>query len=116
MIRSRRNFMLSWRCASVETGAVLSGYFAWMHAMICGPVGRAQLPPLPGGGFCGGGCVGGGAAGVRNVWTPLQPLVVSPSLARTRQKKDELAARFAAVNDVCPEPSPTTVAATRWPN
>src|SRR5262245_53724790 len=71
MTRSRRNFMLSWRCDSVETGAVLSGYLAWMHAMICGPVGNAQPPLPPGGGLGGFGGFGGATTGVRNADTLL---------------------------------------------
>src|SRR5262245_22332616 len=112
--RSRRNFMLSCRCDSDPTGAVLSGYFAWMHATTCGPVGSAQLPPPPPGGGGGGG--GGGAAGVRNACVALQPLIVSLSPARTRQESVVSGASAELLNRVCPEPSLTMPAAMRRPN
>src|SRR6185436_3509763 len=117
MMRSRRNSMLACRCANVETGAVLSGYFAWMHAITCGPVGSAQEPAgtgVPGVGVGPG--LGAGAAGVLNVCVALHALVVSRSLDRDRQYIVSPLESGELLNEVWPAPSLTMPAATSLVN
>src|SRR5690349_19651841 len=113
MTRSRRNAMFACRCDSEETGAVLSGYFAWMQAMTCGPVGRAQEPAGAGGPGVGPGPgLGAGGAGVLNVCVGLHALVVSRSLDRVRQYIVRPLGSGELLNVVWPAPSLTIPAAT----
>src|SRR6188768_2422149 len=81
-------------------------YLARSHSTIfCGlpeTHGPPLLPPLVGIGLDGG--VGGFGAGVRNTRVELQPLELSPSLARTRQKWSVPSASWELLKVVSPVP------------
>src|SRR5262245_8975745 len=83
--------------------------FARSHSTIA--CGLLELHGAPGFGEGFGDGPGAGAAGVRNVCVMLQPLAVSPSLARTRQKSDEPFGRGELLKVVWPAPSFTMPAA-----
>src|SRR5215203_2185499 len=86
MTRSRRNFMFSWRSPTEPTGTRFSGYLAAMQLTIAGPLPSAHPLPLPGEGDGDGAGEGEPAvAGVLKLRIGDQALVVSPSVARTRQ-------------------------------
>ena len=88
--------------------------FARSHSMIfCGLLETHGPPPLGGAGVGG---AGAGAAGVRNDCVVLHPLVVSPSLARERQKSVALFGSGVLLNVVEPPLSLTMPAVNSLEN